>query len=81
MVLRFQWHVLSFQEISFVSVLNPGGSCSWLQLPRVRIAAWHSHLTFKVVNVRFAGTQEGCYVRRGEGTASRSVLLQEEKSC
>jgi len=68
-------------EISFVSVLNPGGSCSWLQLPRVRIASWHSKLTFKVVNVRFAGTQEGCYVRRGEGTASRSVLLQEEKSC
>jgi len=67
-------------EITFLSVLNPGGSCSWLKLPRVRIAAWPSKTDFKVVNVRFTGTQEGCFVRRGEGTDCRS-LLQEEGSC
>ena len=81
MSIIFHWQVPFPQEISFVPVLNPGGSCSWLKLPRVRIAAWHSQLSFRVVNVRFAGTQEGCYVRRGEGTDCRSLLLQEEMSC
>ena len=49
-----------------------------LHLPQVKVADWKCQLTFKVVNVRPGGEQEGHYVRRGVGTDCRSVLLQQE---
>ena len=72
----FNWIDLEhfLQNPDFLSVLNPGGNCQDLHLVRVRVGGGLPG-TYRVIQSRDPGVQDGVYVRRGEGRQACNTLV------